>query len=678
MGNQALVIDDNPVILKLVSEILKKHGYAVRNAEDGLIALNILEEYSPDIIFVDLVIPKISGEMLCKIIRSKNQLKDSYLIILSGIAVEAKIDLDQLGVDACIAKGQKIESHITEVLNNIKKGDLRDKQSKSYGIEDFSAHDATLGLLDRKNHLEVILANLSDGLAEVTSEGIIIFANSAAEILLSKPQDQLLGSNFFNSFTGENHQSAISLFKKAQQNSCQASNQPFAINKRFVTLKIFPLEKGPSRSCIIIMHDITERLIAENALIKSEEHFRDLIENTTDLVQNIAPDGRFLYVNRAWKNTLGYNEKDLSNLEIQDIIDPHHLAQCMLTFSEVIHGGRTESVETTFISKDSRKIQVLGSASCRFENGQPVYTRGIFRDITKRKLLEEQLQRSLVEFESIFENSLVGIYHISLDRTVISCNRRAAEMSGYTQEELIGSQCKFLYLSEEHFHELGVKTGEVLEGEMRHVEFPFKHKNGRIIWCLLSAKTIDPDDLERGIILISDDITERKALEEKLKLLATTDELTGAYNRRAFDGIFAKELSRTKRYTYPLSLILFDIDHFKKVNDTLGHDIGDRVLQRMTEISMKQIRLTDSLIRWGGEEFIVLLPHTNINEGMIVAERLREAMEQSDFSTPWKITISLGLSMYRPNDDAETLVKRADIALYQAKQNGRNRVVMTP
>ena len=212
MAKQILVVDDNPVVLKLVSEVLKKKGHSVRTAEDGLIAINILDGYLPDIIFVDLLIPKINGEMLCKFIRSKPHLDDTYVIIFSGIATEVGVDLKSLGVDASIAKGKNSTGHIQTVLEKIENKTLRKQKTMNYGFEDVFSRDATVGLLNYKKHLEVIIDNLSDGLIELTPKGIILFANSAAETLLSTSQQQLLGRTLCTFFQKETHASATSSF----------------------------------------------------------------------------------------------------------------------------------------------------------------------------------------------------------------------------------------------------------------------------------------------------------------------------------------------------------------------------------------------------------------------------------------------------------------------------------
>jgi diguanylate cyclase (GGDEF)-like protein len=206
----------------------------------------------------------------------------------------------------------------------------------------------------------------------------------------------------------------------------------------------------------------------------------------------------------------------------------------------------------------------------------------------------------------------------------------------------------------------------------------YHRKDGSTIWLNLTVSPMwNIGEQPKYLILVAEDITARKLSEEKLELLSTTDQLTGVYNRRAFDEFFTRERDRAVRYNKPLSLILFDIDYFKKVNDTFGHEAGDHVLQEVVNISKEQIRKVDSLFRWGGEEFILLLPETEVDGAIIVAERLRSAVEKWEFPTTSSITISLGVSQFHKDDSDKTLIKRADVALYEAKQGGRNRVVIS-
>ncbi len=204
---------------------------------------------------------------------------------------------------------------------------------------------------------------------------------------------------------------------------------------------------------------------------------------------------------------------------------------------------------------------------------------------------------------------------------------------------------------------------------------------------------VDGDIVE--YIGIRHDITELEVAKEQLKLLnfamkkkvnelyditqnleqqASTDVLTGIFNRYKFDEVFDIEVKRAKLNKTPLSLILFDIDHFKDINDTFGHNIGDKALTEVTRVVAKNLKRADIFARWGGEEFAVLAIHTNAEGGRALAEKLRSEIAEMHFEPISSITSSFGVSELEEFDSAEDLLKRADDALYTAKKNGRNRV----
>lgn len=166
---------------------------------------------------------------------------------------------------------------------------------------------------------------------------------------------------------------------------------------------------------------------------------------------------------------------------------------------------------------------------------------------------------------------------------------------------------------------------------------------------------------------------ELQELAQNLRLRATTDPLTGIYNRAKFDESLDNETTRSQRYKSPLSLIMYDVDHFKRVNDEHGHQIGDDVLVRLSEIVFERIRSTDLLARWGGEEFVILVPGLDGPTAHQAAEKLRAAIEQATFGVVGNITCSFGVAEFAEGDSAATLVARADNALYRAKMRGRNR-----
>jgi diguanylate cyclase (GGDEF)-like protein len=207
------------------------------------------------------------------------------------------------------------------------------------------------------------------------------------------------------------------------------------------------------------------------------------------------------------------------------------------------------------------------------------------------------------------------------------------------------------------------------------------HKEGHIIWIETTARFIYNEKGEpKGLMGAARDITERRETEEKLRQQATTDPLTEIFNRRYFFEVAQQELERSQRYKRPLSIIIFDIDHFKKINDTYGHNAGDEVLRKLTEGCAESLRENDIFARYGGEEFVILLPETDSDR----AEQMAERMRKSCAETPLDVgvatvnqTVSFGVANLNGEKiDLDELLLRADKALYQAKEAGRNRVCL--
>jgi diguanylate cyclase (GGDEF)-like protein len=186
------------------------------------------------------------------------------------------------------------------------------------------------------------------------------------------------------------------------------------------------------------------------------------------------------------------------------------------------------------------------------------------------------------------------------------------------------------------------------------------------------------EELCRKNTLLKAEITQRQKMEKELVELATIDPLTAIANRRKFDEALQYELNRDSRYRQTLSIIFCDLDYFKKINDQHGHKIGDDALREFASLISSHTRNTDIVARWGGEEFVLLLPETDINKAASIAEKLRTEIENNRFSYVGKITASFGVTEFVPGDNDISFIKRADDALYRAKENGRNRVEIMP
>lgn len=180
------------------------------------------------------------------------------------------------------------------------------------------------------------------------------------------------------------------------------------------------------------------------------------------------------------------------------------------------------------------------------------------------------------------------------------------------------------------------------------------------------------EKLEEANASLEKEIEERKKIESKLEQLATTDPLTLLYNRRKFDELLEFEIEKDKRYQLGLSLIYCDIDHFKTINDTYGHHVGDEILISFAKLLKEELRESDIVARWGGEEFIILIPSQTEDIAIKIAEKMRKSIEESSFLKIGTVTASFGVTHYIDYDTKKSIFKRADEALYKAKQNGRN------
>lgn len=183
--------------------------------------------------------------------------------------------------------------------------------------------------------------------------------------------------------------------------------------------------------------------------------------------------------------------------------------------------------------------------------------------------------------------------------------------------------------------------------------------------------------LELTIAELEAENMEHQCLVDELETLSITDPLTSIYNRRKFNEMLTMEIERSKRYQNSLSIIMCDIDHFKKINDTFGHDVGDKAIRKFSKQIHENIRETDMFARWGGEEFMILMPNVSAKNAHSVAEKLRIIIEKTEVETAGSFTASFGVTDLMFDDTAETFIKRADQTLYKAKRGGRNRVEST-
>lgn len=276
--------------------------------------------------------------------------------------------------------------------------------------------------------------------------------------------------------------------------------------------------------------------------------------------------------------------------------------------------------------------------------------------------------------------SAFGIYLIDARGRIISWNTGAERLTRFTSDEVIGQPYANLFTAKERDQ----RRPEQLLGHAKykaHIgdEQQRRHANGNTFTAKFTLDVVlDADGEHAGFVEVIHDVTRARERERDLVKLATRDNLTGLANRGYFIEQATTELQRAERYNDPITVVMVDIDHFKQVNDTYGHDVGDLALRHVADLLLKQSRKIDIVGRLGGEEFAMILPRAAQQPAIEMCERMRQAISAEPVphpSAPFKLTASMGLaSRSQDKEELDQLLKFADIALYGAKRGGRNRV----
>jgi diguanylate cyclase (GGDEF)-like protein/PAS domain S-box-containing protein len=285
------------------------------------------------------------------------------------------------------------------------------------------------------------------------------------------------------------------------------------------------------------------------------------------------------------------------------------------------------------------------------------------------------------QYRVIFDSVGDGIFVCDAETgAFIDVNATACAMFDFAREELIGLTFEALStgLSSDVQRDPMILLQEARSRGPQIFEWLGKAKSGHLFWGEMSLRYASLGGRRVGLAVLRD-ITERKSKEDEVVQLAHFDVLTGLPNRRNFDDRLRQEIARSARYGGPLSVAMGDIDHFKVVNDRFGHQAGDAVLKSLAELMPKNLRQSDTIARWGGEEFTLLLPETRLDVAEMLLNRLRASIADQVIPEIGRaVTLSFGVTAFRKSDTKsdtpDDLLKRVDQALYRSKQTGRNKV----
>lgn len=415
---------------------------------------------------------------------------------------------------------------------------------------------------------------------------------------------------------------------------------------------------------------------AGEALRKSELLMRAINVSARDAVLMMDVEGRISYWNPAADRIFGYTSEEAIGRSLHSMLAPQHYRKLFETaFPEFQRSGCGNCIEKTLrrkaLRKNGEEFPVeLSLASVQLHDGW--HAVGIIRDISDRDLSDKTLRESEDKFRAYMEKAPLGIFVADHTGRYVEVNRAACRMSGYTEEELLELSIPDFLAPD--FLGMWMASFEKLKTEGHSdVDLMVRRKNGEAFWINLVSTTIDHD----RVLAFCQDITNRKQAEAEIQQMAYHDSLTGLPNRKLFSDRMGVALAQARRDQKGVAVIMLDLDNFKDVNDTLGHDVGDRLLIAAAERLSAALRKSDTVARFGGDEFVLVLPDLKGEEDVThVARKIVEAFRKPFLIDTHQliVTTSIGIAVYPQDGTTEViLLKNADIAMYQVKQRGRDR-----
>ncbi|SKA96828.1 PAS domain S-box-containing protein/diguanylate cyclase (GGDEF) domain-containing protein [Paucidesulfovibrio gracilis DSM 16080] len=440
---------------------------------------------------------------------------------------------------------------------------------------------------------------------------------------------------------------------------------------------------GEIGSVIEMFEDITDRLEAEEETRRAEERYRGIFENAVEGLFQLSPEGRFLTVNPAMASMVGRRDAEDMLRHVPSV------DQGFFTVPEVRDAfldaleerDRVSGFEAMVRQSDGNVVWLsLSARVVRDEAGSPLRYEGSAMDVTQRRMAELEAASQRAHFQQLFERSPLGILLVDEDGLILDANPGFTEMFGHEIEALRGGRARLLLVPEKLYNESKAFQDSIFRGRSVHKETTRRHASGKDVPVSVVGYPFLRDGEPAGAYYIYQDITERKSFERQLAHQAFHDALTALPNRSLYMERLAHALERRKRREdYHFAALMIDLNRFKRINDTHGHQAGDQLLVSTGLRLLSCIRTVDTVARLGGDEFAVLLEEFDSPREVIqVTDRITKLLDEpvvldgQEMHTGASIGIVLDTRGY---ERAEDILRDADIAMYQAKERNRPRLV---
>jgi len=665
LPTRVLLIEDSTGDASLVMSALSEPIglFAVKWVSTLEAAIEALSGAHYECLLVDLGLPDADGlDVVDTLIGTAG---DNALIVLTGRSDEEMgLQAIQHGADDCILKSELSARALHRSIN--------------YAIERARSKMTVTRMSARA---DAVMTSLGDGLLVLDRDGVVVSANPAATRILGGAREELVGLSIPTLPCDLFHADGSPLdFGEVRTRQTLESDEPlrgvtWGVRRAdggvsWIEVNIHPLRttEDLADGVVISIHDITERLAAGEAA----RFQAALLASVGQAVIAIDPQGLILYWNKAAEDMYGWSEAEALNNQLAVLVpsaSPEKLRDLIKASKE----GAAWTGDLLSQRRDGSIFPVLATQTPMFdERGELKALIGVSTDISERKRAEKAAE----DRSAIVESTPDGVLTIGLDGTILTWNRGAEELYGYGPEEIIGKNMSLLDtdVGEERLSAMTmIGVGETV----RDFEIVRRRRDGSLVHVSLTGSPIYGDDgTVVGVASIGRDITDRKRLEQELSRQAVHDSLTGLPNRALLADRLTQALAGASRRDAPVSVLFLDLDQFKTINDANGHLVGDELLVEVAARLGTAIRPSDTLARFGGDEFVVVCEDADVDEAQYVADRLAAALKD-----PIKVggnlqyvSASIGIAVSPPLEaDPNALLRYADTAMYDAKARGRAR-----
>jgi diguanylate cyclase (GGDEF)-like protein/PAS domain S-box-containing protein len=532
-----------------------------------------------------------------------------------------------------------------------------------------------------------IIENIQDGYFEVDLAGNLTFFNEAICEIQGYSKEELMGMNHRQYADKENSEKVFNAFNKIYKTGITGSIFEYEIIRKDGTKRQIEVSaslkkdaEGKPIGFRGTTRDITERKKMEETIRQSEERYRTILDEMEDAYFEVDIAGNFTFVNDSCCRHLGYSKEELLGASFRGQMDKEEFEKVYKAFGNIYSTLKPEKVISYKVIRRDGTIAFAEMTGFPLQNqkGEVIGFRGIGRDITQRRQMEEALRQSEERYRTIIKEMEEWYFETDLTGNVTFFNDIFANVLGYSQKELTGLNFQSFIKKEETdsvfrlFNQV-FKTGK----PTRNFPYEFISTDGTATSAEFSIfPKRDNEGKICGFRGVAHDITERKQAEEKIQYMATHDSLTGLPNRLMFSQLLNHSMQSAQRYKRQFAVLFLDLDRFKNINDTMGHEAGDLLLQEIATRLKQTLRAVDVIARLGGDEFVILIEEISDSSHVsTVAHKILTSIIKplTIMKQECRITASIGISIYpKDAEDEQSLMKNADMAMYLAKEEGKN------